>query len=132
VRFGHAALAGLAIVIGLVVHLHGVGLGPAARDMTGDALWAAMITWVAGVVAPAMPLGKRSAVAFGWCVIVETSQLLHSPGLDAVRATLLGQLVLGSGFDARDLLSYALGVLGAAVIDIVRSSGPAHSGQVKR
>jgi hypothetical protein len=36
-----------------------------------------------------------------------------------VRATTWGHLVLGSGFDARDLASYALGVGGAALLEAV-------------
>ena len=34
------------------------------------------------------------------------SQLYHTPTLDAIRATQAGQLVLGSGFDPRDLAAY--------------------------
>jgi acetyl esterase/lipase len=63
----------------------------------------------------------RSAVAFGICVAVELSQLVHTPAIDAVRRTALGQLVLGSGFDARDLVAYAAGVSVAALLErIVR------------
>ncbi len=51
-----------------------------------------------------------AALAYALCVVVEVSQLYHAPWIDAVRATRLGHLVLGSGFDARDLLAYAVGV----------------------
>jgi hypothetical protein len=45
------------------------------------------------------------------------------PWLDAVRATRLGHLVLGSDFDGRDLLAYAIGVLGAVGLErLLRNS----------
>ena len=87
--------------------------------MTGDALWAAMVAWLIGVMFPGMRLGARIAIAFAWCVVIETSQLLHSPGIDALRETTLGHLVLGSGFDPRDFLAYAAGVGVVVLIDAV-------------
>ena len=120
-----AALAALTIAIGLLVHLGGGGLGPVFRDMLGDALWAAMIFWLLGVIMPGMRVVARCAAAYAVCVLVELSQLFHSTGLDALRETRLGGLILGSGFDPRDLLSYALGVGAAALIDIaIVRNGP--------
>lgn len=112
----HVVLVGLSIAIGLLVHFHGAGLGRALQDVVGDALWAAMIAWTLGAIAPSSRVVARSAIAYGWCVAVEASQLYHTPVLDAIRATRIGHLVLGSGFDARDLLAYVLGVAAAAVV----------------
>ena len=114
-RATYFALALTTIGVGLFVHLRGAALRPATRDVLGDALWAAMIAWWAGALAPSARLGPRSAAAFVVCASVEVSQLYHAPWLDAARATALGRLVLGSGFDPRDLAAYALGV-GAAVL----------------
>jgi hypothetical protein len=94
-------------------------LGPVARDVLGDALWAAMIAWWAGALAPRARLVVRSLTAYGVCAAVEASQLYHAPTLDALRATRLGHLVLGSGFDPRDLAAYAFGVVGAALLEFV-------------
>lgn len=116
-RLTFVVLAVAAIAVGLLVHLRGTALGPVARDVLGDALWAAMIAWWLGALAPRAPLGVRSAVAYAICVGVEVSQRYHSPALDAARGTLLGQLVLGSGFDRRDFLAYAGGVAIAAVLE---------------
>ena len=113
----YAATAVLTIVVGLLVHMRGAALGPVARDVLGDALWAAMIVWWIGAAAPAARWAVRSAAAYAVCVVVELSQLYHAPGLDAIRATRVGHLVLGSGFDARDLGAYALGVAAAALVD---------------
>jgi hypothetical protein len=116
-RATYVALALCTIAVGLLVHGRGGALGPVARDVAGDALWAAMIAWWAGALAPRTRLAVRSAAALAICVAVEGSQLYHAPGVDAVRRTRLGQLVLGSGFDPRDIAAYAAGVAGAALIE---------------
>ena len=43
--------------------------------------------------------------------LVECSQLLHTPALDALRATRIGGLMLGYGFLRSDLLCYTVGAL---------------------
>ena len=116
-RASFAALACATIVVGLLVHLRGAALRPAARDALGDALWAVMIAWWAGALAPSARLVVRSVGAYAVCVGVEVSQLYHAAALDAVRATVVGRLVLGSGFDPRDLVAYAVGVAIAALVE---------------
>jgi hypothetical protein len=76
-----------------------------------------MMTWWVGAVAPRASLLTRTAFAFGICAAVELSQLVHAPAIDAVRSTTLGGLVLGSGFDPRDLAAYAIGVAAAALLE---------------
>jgi hypothetical protein len=110
-----AALA--TIGVGLLVQGRGAALDPVARDVLGDVLWAAMMTWWIGAAAPSASLRARSATAYAVCVVVEASQLCHAPSLEALRATRVGQLVLGSGFDPRDLLAYALGVCVASLLE---------------
>jgi hypothetical protein len=45
---------------------------------------------------------------------VEFLQLYHAPCIDAIRATRPGRLVLGTTFNAPDLLAYPVGIaLGA-------------------
>lgn len=117
VRLTYIAAALATIAVGLLVHLRGAPLGPVGRDVLGDALWAAMIAWCAGALAPGARLVGRSAAAYAVCAAVEASQLYHAPMLDALRATRAGHLVLGSGFDSRDLLAYALGVGAAALLE---------------
>jgi len=114
----YIGLALATIAVGLLVYLRAAVLGPAVRDATGDALWAAMVTWLAGALAPAARPAARGAAAYAVCVAVEVSQLYHAPAIDAARATLVGQLVLGSGFDPRDLAAYAVGVATAVLLDV--------------
>lgn len=111
------ALAIATIATGLAVYLRGGVLGSAWRDVVGDALWATMIAWLIGAVSPAAPLAKRSIAAYGLCVAVELSQLIQTSWLVHIRETTLGHLVLGNGFDPRDLLAYAAGVSAAFLIE---------------
>jgi hypothetical protein len=117
-RLGFVALALTTIAVGLVVHWRGGLLSPTVRDVLGDALWAMMIAWWIGALAPDKRLGVRSGLALAVCWAVEFSQLYHAPALDAWRQTTLGQLVLGNGFDVRDLGAYALGVLAALSLEV--------------
>jgi hypothetical protein len=116
-RATHAVLAIATVAVGLTVHGSGTMLGDPARDILGDALWAMMITWGLGMVIPYGPSLRRGAIALAICYIVEFSQLYRTPLLDAARNTRLGQLTLGSGFDARDLLAYACGVIAAMILE---------------
>jgi hypothetical protein len=117
VRAPYLALALGTIALGLVVYRRGSVLPPVARDVLGDALWAAMAAWGVGAVAPAARLPARAVAALAFCFAVELSQLYHAPGLDALRRTTMGHLVLGSGFDPRDFAAYTAGVLAAALLD---------------
>jgi hypothetical protein len=85
--------------------------------MLGDALWAATVYWMVSVAVPRTRRRWRLIAALGICIAVELSQLWHPQWLDSVRDTLPGHLLLGSDFDPRDLLAYAIGVLAAAMVD---------------
>ena len=117
VRTRYFALAAATIVLGLAVHRRGGALSPDVRDVLGDALWAAMVAWGIAAVGPAMRPRWRAAVALAFCSVVEFSQLVHFPALDALRRTTAGHLALGSGFDPRDFAAYAAGVLAAVLLE---------------
>ncbi len=100
--------------MGLVVNRAGDALPSAIRDVLGDALWATMMVWWISAFLPRAPLPQRAAIALTVCFAVELSQLIHAAPLDSLRRTLLGRLMLGTDFDARDLLAYSAGVGAAA------------------
>lgn len=116
-RMRYFALAVGTIALGLAVHWGGGALSPVVRDVLGDALWAAMVVWWIAAISPAIRLPWRAAVALVFCFAVEFSQLFRSPALDALRRTTAGHLALGSGFDPRDFVSYATGVLAAVLVE---------------
>ena len=115
-RLRYLVLAIATIAVGLTVHLGGRVLAPAVRDVLGDALWATMIVWWISAAAPRLPLRTRALAALAFCVAIELSQRYHTPSLDALRRTVPGHLVLGSGYDPRDLVAYAAGVAVAALL----------------
>jgi hypothetical protein len=116
-RIGFLLCALLTMATGLLVHRFGAGLGRVVQDVAGDALWGMMIAWGIGALWPQVGMTIRAMLAYAVCAAVEASQLIHMPWLDAVRASGLGHLVLGSDFDGRDLLAYAGGVCGAVILE---------------
>jgi hypothetical protein len=116
-RLAYVSLAVATIAIGLLVHLRGTLLNTDMRDVLGDALWAAMMFWWVSAVVPTASPVRRGSGALAICFTVELSQLIDVPALDALRGTLFGRLVLGSGFDVRDLAAYLAGVMAAAGLE---------------
>jgi hypothetical protein len=116
VRASYLALAIVTIAVGLAIHWHGTSLGPVLRDILGDALWAVMMFWFVSALIPGVRLVGRGVVALCICFAVEAGQRIDSPGLDALRNSTVGHLVLGSGFDPRDFVSYSAGVFAAMLI----------------
>jgi hypothetical protein len=88
-----------------------------AAQYGGDALWAAMVLWIAALVGPASTTRRLAVLALGIAVAVEVSQLYRAPWIDAVRATRAGGVALGQGFLWSDLVCYAVGVGLAAAVD---------------
>jgi hypothetical protein len=76
----------------------------------GDALYATMVFWGLGFLAPRATTARVATAAVAWCFAIELSQLYRAPWIDAVRATTPGRLVLGQGFHAFDLVCYVIGV----------------------
>ncbi|MDI1445014.1 DUF2809 domain-containing protein [Polyangium sp. 6x1] len=83
----------------------------------GDALYATMSFWLAGLLVPASRTASASLAALLFCYAIEASQLYHAPWIDAIRATRLGGLALGHGFHVMDLIYYAVGVCVGAGIE---------------
>lgn len=104
----------LVLVVALGLAVHGLGSGRAA-DKAGDALYAAMVYLLLVVVRLRRPRWFPLAVALCWCFAVELLQLSDLPRR-AAEVFPLSALVLGSGFDAWDLVAYVVGVVGCAVV----------------
>jgi hypothetical protein len=93
------------------------GLFPAAvGKYPGDALWALMVFAAYGVLLPYASTYRLAALALMTSYAVELSQLYQAGWIDAIRASTLGHLILGSTFHWPDLAAYTVGVaIGAAV-----------------
>ncbi len=107
----------MAVVIGSGL-LWRSGLLPLTNSLSkygGDALWALMVFLGFGFIFPRTSTARLALAALGFAWTIEFLQLYHAPWLDSLRATRPGHLILGSGFNAPDLLAYLAGIaLGAA------------------
>ena len=119
---GRLALAVL-VVIAAGLASRRFPLFPAALGKyPGDALWALMIFLGLAFLRPQLAPRRLAGIALAICYAVEFAQLIQVPWLNSIRATRLGHLVLGSGFDRWDLGAYAIGVLaGVALLGVERS-----------
>ncbi len=113
-RFVAVGILLLTIAAGLAVH----ALAPdgTASDIAGDALYAVAAYLAVVIVAPRMRTPLVAIVAAAWCVAVELFQLTGVPlALGAEFSPIM--LVLGTVFDARDLVIYLVTVAVVASID---------------
>lgn len=113
-RLTSAGALGLVVATGLAVHL----LAPdsAASDIAGDALYAVAVYLFVVVLAPRVRSLAAGLVAGGWCVAVELFQLTGVP-LTAGAAFPPAMLVLGTVFDARDLVVYLVAIAAVTATD---------------
>ena len=116
-RRGLLVGAALVVAAGLVTHF--VGSGPIA-DLVGDALYAVMIYLFIAIAFPRAAFWVVGVTALTLCTLVECFQLTGLPGLWAESFWPV-RLVLGIGFDARDLAAYAVGAGVATLVDVAVS-----------
>lgn len=109
------------ILLGLASRRFAAVLPAVLRKSPGDALWALMVFLLVGGLFTRRSTAWAAAVAMAFSTAIEFSQIYHAPWIDAVRRRTLGHLILGSGFEWHDLLSYAVGIgAGAAVEALLR------------
>jgi hypothetical protein len=87
----------------------------------GDALWALMVFLGFGLMRPHLRTPRLGAAAFAFACAIEFSQLYHAPWIEAIRATRIGLMVLGSTFHPPDFLAYAAGITLGVVWEMGRS-----------
>ncbi|MEI6821951.1 MAG: DUF2809 domain-containing protein [Bacteroidota bacterium] len=76
----------------------------------GDVLWAIMVFFVVGFLFTTITTKKAAIISLLFSFLIETSQLYHAPWIDTIRHTILGALILGSGFSWYDMCCYVVGV----------------------
>lgn len=112
-----ALLALLLIALGLASR-RGYSPFPAVLgNYPGDALWAWVVMLCVAWLRPAMARGRLVSVALLIAFGIEFLQLYQAPWMQALRANKLAYLVLGNGFDPKDLLAYGAGIALGAVVD---------------
>ena len=82
-RVRYVALAVATIALGLWVHRGMPTLNPEARDVIGDALWAAMMTWWVSAVAPRATRVARAAVVDDYVATGEGTRAVFTSTFDS-------------------------------------------------
>lgn len=107
------------IVLGLASRKH-LGFFPAPLgNYPGDALWAVTAYLAIAFLIPSAAVWKLAGMALAVSYLVEFSQLLQVPWINAIRNTRVGHLLLGQGFDGFDLVALTFGVAAAASVDTI-------------
>jgi hypothetical protein len=121
----YLGLLGATVLLGLATRQFPHAFPEFIARYGGDALWAAMVFWIAALARRRAASWKLALAAIAIAYAVEFSQMYRAPWIDALRATRGGALVLGQGFLWSDLVCYACGVMLASLIDagIVRRQG---------
>ncbi|MFG2871355.1 DUF2809 domain-containing protein [Streptomyces sp. NPDC048338] len=115
VAAGAAALLTVAAGLGIRSAASGV-----VAKYAGDALYTVLVLTLVVLLAPRVRPAVAAGIALGFSVAVEFFQLTGVPAELAARSA-LARLVLGTSFNAPDLLWYAIGaVVGWAVHRAVR------------
>ena len=116
-RVRYATIAALLILVALGLRAIWAFLPFWINVWIGDFLWATMLYCLG--MAVLMPADKYrftvGLVVFCW--LVEGSQSVHTPWLDAFRDTRFGGLLLGHGFLWSDIVSYTAGAIVGYVAD---------------
>lgn len=118
-RWIAAGILVAAIIAGLGVHAW-LPDG-AVSDIAGDGLYAFAAYLAVVVIAPRLSPLAVGGIAVAWCVAVELFQLTGLPlEWGAVFPPVM--LLLGTVFDPRDLLVYALALVAACAVDGIVTS----------
>ena len=106
-----------------------VGAGLASRSLPmalplglggypGDALWAVLLFLAVAFIRPRSGTPRLAMAALSVSYLVEAAQLYQDPWVNSIRSTTAGHLVLGQGFDWRDLVAYTAGIGVASSVDL--------------
>jgi hypothetical protein len=113
-RIVAAVAAAATVVTGLGVHRFAPDGAPS--DLAGDALYALLVYLLSVVIVPRRAVWVPALLAAAWCTLIELFQLTGLPLAWGDRFPPV-MLVLGTVFDARDLVVYTVTVLAAATAD---------------
>jgi len=93
-RGRYAAAVAVTIAAGLASRACAAHLPWWLAKNAGDALYATMVFWGFGFLAPRARTSSVAIAATAFCVAIELAQLYRAPWIDAVRATTPGRLVV--------------------------------------
>jgi hypothetical protein len=117
VRFKISFVLIAVIILGLMSRKFSWLFPESLGEYPGDALWAIAVYLAWALLLPGAKELKLMLLALTTAYLVEFSQLYHAPWIDEIRAQTLGHLLLGSTFNAVDLLAHAVGVVTCYVVE---------------
>ncbi|SIT77136.1 DUF2809 domain-containing protein [Microbacterium sp. RU33B] len=119
-----AAVVALAAVVTAGLAVHTLLPDSAVTDIAGDALYAAAVAAFIVVLAPRWNPLLIGGIAAAWCIGIELFQLTGVP-VRVAEVFAPAVLVLGTVFDARDLVVYVLAIAVVTAVDVAvgRSAG---------
>jgi Protein of unknown function (DUF2809) len=116
-------LIALVIPLGLGSRRYAHALPAFVAAYAGDTLWALVAFLGFGLVLPRATTRTVALLAITFSVLIEVSQLYHTPWIDSIRHTTLGGLVLGFDFVWSDLACYVVGVgLGVVIEQVTQAA----------
>jgi hypothetical protein len=118
-RILYAFLIAGTIVAGLATRSTLFSMPRVFGKYPGDCLWAVMIFLGVGLIFPALTTPRTAGLAILICFVVETIKLLPWDWLDSIRQTSVGHLVLGRAFTWQNYIAYSVGVLIAALVEVL-------------
>lgn len=116
-RWVSLAVLSLVIALGLASRRYGQHWPYGLNNHPGDALWALMIFIAWSFARPTATTTFLAQASLLTCYLVEFSQLIQAPWLNAIRHTVWGRLVLGASFSWTDLAAYTVGVAVGVLLD---------------
>jgi hypothetical protein len=105
------------VCAGLLFRWPALGLPWPVAKYVGSALWGGMVYAGLRTIEPRANVLGATIMAGTIAICVEFFRLYHQPALNAFRATLAGQLLLGRIFSLWNIVAYLAGIACFALID---------------
>ncbi|MBL6963121.1 MAG: DUF2809 domain-containing protein [Bacteroidetes bacterium] len=113
----YIALAAAAGVLGYLSRCFAENLPFFIAEYAGDTFWAFALYSLIKSIFPNYHKVKTAFATYLISLLVEVSQLFHTPWIDKIRHTFIGTFILGFGFHWEDLICYAAGISLALICD---------------
>lgn len=107
------------IILGLASRKYSHFLPLFVAQNAGDMLWAMMVYFGFRVLLVDKKPSTAILLSFLFSFSIEFSQLYQEDWIIQLRETTIGALILGKGFLVMDLIRYTVGIVMAAVIDMI-------------
>ena len=107
------------VILGLFSRRYSRVLPEFLASYAGDTLWALTAFLGIGVLFPRWSTVRVCVTALLFAFAIELSQLYHSPWVEQIRHTRVGELILGYGFLWSDFLCYGVGITTGYILEML-------------